>query len=278
MRITHLLLGAISGLFPLAASAINETAKWCEQQWGVLAQPFESGAETDYKNALTRWKAYEPKCRGTGSYESRLAVIYLQLDELEKAKEILTAAQKLKSEYGHLIDIALLHIRFYELSKKKDVKPEDFNQLEADYEQLIKRYPSWDVGYEQLGHLKLLLGKKEEAIKYSLAAVQRSSKSWLSYRDLAIAYAVSGKHKDSLEAGDKAYKLRKILSWDPDFMSALAVSYAAMKDFKMAQTTLWLISQRKPELRNDKDFQGVVSYVRKKMADAGVSPEDFTVK
>ena len=256
-------LGAIS-------HAESETGNWCEQQWGPIAQPFDQGEKKNYDDLLKAWQQYEGKCKGTGVYEARLGQTYILLNRIDDAKKTLSAAKAGKSDYGNLIEHFLLNIEFREVVRRGAAKG-DFNKLVSGYRQLIAKYPDWYVGYEQLGNIMMFLRQRDEAIKLSLDATRLSPMSWMGYRNLAIAYSWSGRYRESVDAANKVWGLRRTVTSDPEFMLAMAVSFSEVGEFDNAQSCLVVISASKPEMRSDPEYAKVVFHVKKKMTDAGVS-------
>jgi tetratricopeptide (TPR) repeat protein len=250
--------------------AKSEIGNWCEQQWESIAQPFEQGEKRNYDDLLKAWQRYEGKCRGTGVYEARLGQTYLLLNRVDDARNTLSAGKAIKSDYGNLVEHFLLNIEFRELVRRGATKG-DFNKLVSEYRQLIATYPDWYVGYEQLGNIMMFLRQGDEAIKLSLDAARLSPTSWMSYRNLAIAYSWAGRHRESVDAANKVWGLRKTVTSDSEFMLAMATSFSELGEFDSAQSCLVVVSAAKPEIRSDPEYSKVVLHVKKKMADAGIS-------
>jgi tetratricopeptide (TPR) repeat protein len=250
--------------------AKSELGNWCEEQWEPIAQAFDHGEKNNYDDLLKTWQRYEDKCKGTGVYEARLGQTYILLNRTDEARKVLSSAKGLHSDYDNLVEHFLLNIDFRDLVKRRAGRGE-FNKLISDYRALIAKYPDWYVGYEQLGNIMMFLRQKEDAIKLSGEAVRLSPKSWMSYRNLAVAYSWSGRYRESVSAANEVWELRKSVTSDPEFMLAMAVSFSEVGEFDNAQSCLAVISGLRPEIRTDPEFRKVVSHVKKKMADAGVS-------
>ncbi len=62
---------------------------WCEQQWEIVSGDPSEGLQPSYKDILARWQQYGGKCAGSVAYEARLAILYAQMNEPAKAREVL---------------------------------------------------------------------------------------------------------------------------------------------------------------------------------------------
>lgn len=247
-------------LVSTSVHAEKRSAEWCEQQWVNESIVASKKEPPDYAGLLKRWQQYGQKCAGTVAYEARLAFAYLFLDQTHKAEEILAPLKNQSSSYSNLVDLALIQVDAFRLYEKQ-IYEKDLRGLEAKYKGFVKKYPDTLEGYGMLGGLQTMLNEHEEAIK-SLKISLRSSKNLLGvFRNLTINYSALGKHREALEAANDAIKIDKSITDDQYFMYALATTNAALGDVDAAKTALLLIAAKKPEVKEDPDFQQAVRYV-----------------
>lgn len=249
--------------------ARNPQAEWCEQQWEIVSGDSAQGLQPPYKDILARWQAYRSKCEGTVVYEARLALLYAQMNEPGRARQILGALRGKNSDYDYLVEIASLQADASEiLADTGSDKRARMKALEAKYEAFVNKYPDFVPGYSMLGGIETTLDEHQQAIRTLIAGLNRTDKDkrrspnlWGMYRNLTISYAETGNYRTALGAADVAFELKKGITADPYFVLAVAKANAGMGDFKAAHDALNVIGAKVPTVKSDPKFQETVRFV-----------------
>ena len=246
-KLTITLVLTSFSVLPIAAYAKNQISEWCEQQWTVESAKLGEVDMPDNAALLARWKSYESKCTGSIAYEARLAIAYVSVKQVDKARSVLKPLSKDTQEYGHLIELALLQADEADLMNGV-VNERDIAQLERRYLALVKKYPNFLEGYALLGGLQSMLNKHAEAIRSLEYARETKMNAAGIYRNLTISYAALGRYKDAAQ-----------------FVYGLAKAKAGVGDFRAAETVLRVIAAKKPDVRRDPDFKDAVDFVTARM-------------
>ena len=263
-KLTITLVLTSFSVLPIAAYAKNQISEWCEQQWTVESAKLGEVDMPDNAALLARWKSYESKCTGSIAYEARLAIAYVSVKQVDKARSVLKPLSKDTQEYGHLIELALLQADEADLMNGV-VNERDIAQLERRYLALVKKYPNFLEGYALLGGLQSMLNKHAEAIRSLEYARETKMNAAGIYRNLTISYAALGRYKDAAQSADEAYRLNKAVLSDQYFVYGLAKAKAGVGDFRAAETVLRVIAAKKPDVRRDPDFKDAVDFVTARM-------------
>ncbi len=279
LKTRSLTVAALFVTASMAASLVEAESTqgdWCEQQWEIVSGDPGEGLQPSYKDILARWQQYGGKCAGSVAYEARLAILYAQMNEPAKAREVLKKVAGKKSDYDHLVEIASLQTEMSEVfaDNRGDKRPQ-MKALEGKYAAFVRKYPNFIPGYSMLGGIQSALDEHPEAIQTLIAGLnntpkdkRRSPNLWSMYRNLAISYAGIGDYRKALGAADVAYELKKGISSDRYFMYAMAKACAATEDFKAAQDVLNVVAARVPEVKNDPKFQSTVRFLADKIQES----------
>ncbi len=249
----------------MTTEARKSDAAWCERQWSIESANIARETPPDYSALLRRWQGHAPRCAGTVAYEARLAVIYLSLNQPDKAREILKPLAGSRSEYRHLVDFAALLVDYFAALNGPTTTKADIGRLEGSFRGFTSRYPQFADGQGMLGGLQTLSGKHAEAIKSLELGLHSSMDVWSVYRNLTISYTAVGRYADAIRAGDDAYRLNRGVTSDQYFAYALAKADAGVGKLQDAETVLRVIAAKKPEVRRDPEFKEAVEFVMARM-------------
>jgi len=252
-----------------SVKAQGDRAEWCERQWEIVSADSGEALQSPYKDILARWQKYRGKCEGTIAYEARLALLYAQMNEPSRAREILKTLGGTKSHYDHLVEVAALQTELSEimLEGETDKRPR-IKAVEAKYMVLVRKYPNFVPAYSMLGGMQTALDEHQEAIRTLIAGLnhtdkdkRRSPNLWGVYRNLTVSFAETGDYRRALGAADVAFELKKGISSDPYFAFAVAKASAGTGDFKTAHDALNVIAAKVPRVRSDPKFKETVDFV-----------------
>lgn len=247
--------------FLMTSQAKSATPEWCEEQWAVESANTYEQASPNYQVLLQKWQQLSDKCAGTEVYEARLAVVYISLNELDKAREILKPILNKPSKYSYLAEFVSLHADAVEFEKNGQLNDDSMSILEQKYLGFVKKYPDFIEGYAALGNSQAFLDKHEEAIKSFEKALQTPMNKSGLYRNLTISYSAAGRYQDALTASGKAVELNNSLTSDPYFAYALAKADAALGDYESAQMVLKVIAAKVPEVKSTMEFKDTINFV-----------------
>jgi tetratricopeptide (TPR) repeat protein len=243
------------------SSAKSATPEWCEEQWAVDSAETYEQASPDYQVLLQKWQQLSDKCSGTVAYEARLAVVYVSLNQIDKAREVLKPILNRPSKYSYLAEFVSLHVDAVEFEKNGQLNDDNMRLLEQKYLGFVKKYPDFIEGYGALGNAQAFLGKHNEAVKSLEKALETTMNKSGLYRNLTISYAAVGRYEDALQSADKAYEQNNKLTSDPFFVYALVKTDAALGDFQSAQSALKVIAAKVPEVKNTPEFADAANFV-----------------
>jgi tetratricopeptide (TPR) repeat protein len=178
------------GLPMLTASASEDVGSWCEQQWIVQSAEFTDRDNPDYNGLLQRWMQNEGKCKGTVLYEARLALIYSQLDQPAKSKEVLLPIEKQNSKFTYLVRLVdiLADTKTLMLTHKMDST--HLEQTDQRFRDYVNRYPDKPEGYAYLAAVEMQLRRYDAAVKLLENVVAKSGRTAQTrglYRNLTIS-------------------------------------------------------------------------------------------
>jgi tetratricopeptide (TPR) repeat protein len=243
-----------------SAFAAQSTPEWCEQQWRADSADFN--ARSMNLSALTaRYSRHEAECKGTVTYEARLAGAYAMTHQFDRALEILKPVDGASGPWQHLVDFAKLQIDFFSLLDAETVTRAQAVELRNKFEAYVRKYPDFRDAYSQLGALQAELGDHSSAIKSLEFAIRSPMNMSGAFNLLTISYTAVGRYDDALQAADRAYDMDKAVTSDPRFMYALAKSNAGVGQLEAARRTLQVIAAKKPEVRTDPEFKEAVQFV-----------------
>src|SRR5580704_13540242 len=107
MKLSQLLVALIA--IPVAVHAADARLAGCEASWRQLYIANDSGGGAhDYGALLHEWSAFEPKCKGTGAYEFRLASLYTAAGQPRLAIDLLSNTEGWPPAYVRLATLARL--------------------------------------------------------------------------------------------------------------------------------------------------------------------------
>lgn len=251
----------VAAVFLMTSQAKSATPEWCEEQWAIDSAEIYEQASPDYQVLLQKWQQLSDKCGGTVAYEARLAMIYISLNEIDKAREELKPILNKPSKYSYLAEFVSLHADAVKFEKNGQLSDDNMRLLEQKYLGFVKKYPDFIEGYAALGNSQAFLGKHDEAIKSLEKGLQTSMNRMGIYRNLTISYAAVGRYQDALDSADKAYNLNNKLTSDPFFVFALVKTNAALGDFQSAQSALKVIAAKVPEVKNTPEFAEAANFL-----------------
>jgi len=197
-------------------------------------------------------------CGGSGIYEYRLANLQMRAGRLESAGRTLKRGLNLDTPYKRELRAGLADLKI----KKGDVK----GAKEA-YRKLATDYPDWYRPPQQLGAIEIDLEHFTRAIEH-LRRANRLKPSDFTFRNLAIAYHVTGQHEPAVKAMNEAFALDKAAARDADAMLATALSYGRLNKFKVADGILRMLIKVRPEVEQTEKFQKAVRFLKRLHAQA----------
>jgi len=234
----------------VSAAPPNTAQAECQSAWQRLAdKPAGSDA------LLEAWKAYEPRCKGTGVYEVRLASILADRDEFDLARKVLQSSS-IPDNYRKQSESAEITIDY--LQAMSTGERARLDRVEVRASKYVQANPGVVPILAVLGHTRVVLGKYAQAVEPLEAVIQSGHGNLGDHRNLTVAYAQSGNYPKALELLDKTYSMSHEVTSDEEFMYAAALAYAATGKVDSAKSMLTLIVNKKPELQHDARFQQTV--------------------
>jgi tetratricopeptide (TPR) repeat protein len=246
------------------ANAIEDRSMWCEHQWLILSAEFADREKADYPRLLSAWKELDSTCRGTVSYEARMALIYYYLDQIDGAKAAIKSVRDTKSDYTYLVELVSTLLDLKELTDAGKVNQTDLQKIDNEIYSYVKAYPDKPEGYALFGMVESQLGRHDAAIKLyeeSLKKLPKTNQQWGVYRNMTISFTEVARYEESYHAAGKAISLHKTVTNDRYFMYALAKAEAGIGQLDDARITLKLISTKQPDVFKDPEFLAAVNFV-----------------
>jgi tetratricopeptide (TPR) repeat protein len=241
----------------------------CEARWREKSGQFVNVEQPDYRGLLSFWEQQASDCSGTGAYEARLAAIYVQLNELERAHAALAAARKHPAQYTNLIELVELTSESFALAgragtSKSKSQLDEFGQRVLAF---AKRYPEFPEGLAFAGGVQTTLGHHADALplleKAFTLADKGISKTGL-YRNAAVSYAALGKYSQAFDAAGAAVSEKKALMADPEFMYAVIKTQAELGMFEQAKQSILVLVAKAPAVKADPEFRELVESLKLK--------------
>lgn len=221
----------------------------CDVEFGKI---LNQGDSFDIKGKIQQLEEKLSKtCKGTGSYEGRLAKLYSLSGNNEKALKILDAAITNKLPHEKELKLGYFDALF---------RQEKLNDAGDYANKLIKEYSDWYGGYISLGQVKLVNEEYVDAIKYLTKSIQLNEVP-SAYILLVIAYFNLEDYRQSAISMQKAVKL------DIDSLShtqaVCAASYSLVELGHKAEAKDLLVKHLKvnPEAANSIEYKKAVSII-----------------
>ena len=102
---------------------------------------------------------------------------------------------------------------------------------------------NFDINYN-LGHLYgKFMGNNDTALYFLNRAIQLNPKDSRAFKDLGVAFGISGKYKEALWAFNKAYELKPD---DEQLLQNIGITYMQVKDYKNAVNIFGKILNKNP--------------------------------
>lgn len=240
VRLNILVLMLVCILGNTVMAATNRQDK-CEQAFKKLASGHVS---TQLSEKIKYWKSLSGQCAGTGLYEYRLSNLYIRAEKYRAARHELESA--LKRGLPHKREL---------LAGMVDLASAVNNLSEARTyaEKLIREFPDYYVGYQEMGTIDIQEEKFKDAIPFFLKA-NKLKENWFTYRCLAISYFYTNQNKASITAFDKAYNLNNAIVADRMAMLVGANAYMNVGNFKVAHGVLLMLAKKDPAVKSDPTF------------------------
>ncbi len=254
-------------LFSLAAAAAEDRQSVCEENWKqAYAASATTGGAHDYVALLNSWKALEGQCKGSGVYEFRLATLYIANNQPKLALELLNSAQAWPLPYARLAPLVRLKTQMAVYVAEKPVSIEKIRSMKPQYMAIAAQEPDSPAVNEQVANFLLIVGDDREAIAYAEKSLKLQNDQWEPNRTLTIADYHIGEYAFAVMAGRRAQELRNSLVKDPEFMYAVAKSYAGVGNITVAKMTLAILNEQVPAEHGGPDWQDAVSFIRAQIA------------
>ena len=257
-------------LLPLAAAAAAEDRlSVCEGNWTqAYAASAATGGAHDYVALLKSWQALESQCKGSGVYEFRLAMLYVANNQPKLALELLNSAQGWPPNYARLAPLIRLKTQLAVYAAEKPVSLEKIRSMKPQYMAIVAQEPNSAAVNEQVANYLLIVGDDREAIAYAGKSLKLQNEQWEPNRTLTIANYRIGEYAFAVMAGRRAQELRNSLVKDPEFMYAVAKSFAGVGNITVAKKTLAILNDQVPAEHGSPDWQDAISFIRAQI-DAG---------
>jgi tetratricopeptide (TPR) repeat protein len=202
-------------------------------------------SRADASNKVAAWKALEPKCSGTGTYEARLVGLMAHSGKLDDARRFGLGAleRPLVSKRGLWVALSEVESRANDPAKAIVYSK---RAIEAD--------PDWSGGHASLGETLLSQRRYAEAIP-SLEAAYERERSVNLVASLSFAYWGVKRYADSADAMKAALKADPKALRFTKAIAAAADSLVHLGKAKAAQQLLLMHAQSYPEGQQDPDFR-----------------------
>lgn len=259
MRKWPLLLLALARVAVLAA---NDRVQSCEESWKrALAAAQLPGGDVDYKSLLGRWTALESQCKGTGVYEFRFATLYLEVDQPQRAAEVLDSVKSFPQQYAQLLPFVRLRAELMALARENPVPMDKVRALKPRFMAVLDGMPPSYAAYDQFANYLMVIDDMQDAITYGEKSIALREDQWDTNRSLAIAYMSTGNYTKSIRCARRAQELRNSLISDPPFMYAVAKSYAGIGNITVAKKTMGMLLDAKPTERGSPEYRDAISFI-----------------
>ncbi len=184
------------------------------------------------------------KIQGSGRFKKRLAQLYLQKNEFEKALDELVEYEKVESDdYTARVKIALI---YFELKK--------YDEAKGRFEAILKEQPQADVRF----YLAAIY-EEQKNLEKALAEFKRVSDGSSFFKDSMLHVGFIYRETNRLKEGiDFANKLVKKNPAIPEFYDLQASLYENKKDYKAALSSVNKGLERFPTEERLLYFQGAL--------------------
>jgi tetratricopeptide (TPR) repeat protein len=260
MKLPQILVSLIA--IPVAVHAADARLAGCETSWRQLYTASDSGGGAhDYGALLHEWSTFEPKCKGTGAYEFRLASLYTAVGQPKLAIDLLSNTEGWPPNYVRLATLARLRAELVLYSSEIPPAMDKMLKLRPQYVEAVADYPD-AVAYDQASNYMLMIDDNRTAISYAEKSLQILSDQWDPNRTLTIAHFRQGEYGEAVFAGRRAQELKNSLVKEPEFMYSVAKSFAGVGNIAVAQKTLAILLQEVPNEHGSKGWQDAVEFIK----------------
>lgn len=237
----------------------------CEKLWISDSGTLLGNVGSINTEMLAQWKMRELDCAGSSVYWARLALIQIELNDLNAARASIAKARTDGGEFGFVLEMAKVQLVVQErMNRAEPLTEKDVVRFMLLYADIVKRHPRWPTGHAMFGNMLTLLGHHGNAVKHlQLASIGDAYQLQSVFRSLTISLSAVGEHEKALEAADKAIVRNRELTGDPPFVYAVAISHAALGYIEDAENALKVVLYKRPEVKNDQAFLDAVEFCQK---------------
>ena len=207
------------------------------------------------EDKVSKWEALQSKCAGSGLYEFRRGLLYIQANRLGDAKTSFDHGSRRKGSYAREYQFAYAELDLAKNDKKK---------AQAGFQQLTVDYPDWYLPHYSLGQMALSSGQYSEAKGHFEASVQRQPQAE-TYGFLATSSHQLDLHKDTIKYMNKALAADPSMAGYRNGMIATAVSAMKLGQLPLATNALSMLLKARPEVKNDEEFLKLVRILKREM-------------
>jgi tetratricopeptide (TPR) repeat protein len=234
----------------LAISIFSRSARAdCDAEFVALKA---GGNRSDLSSRIERWKALASQCSGTGQYELRLGALYTLANRDAEAREALTRALTLKTDYLRDIKLSLFDL---------DLRSGALQVAEKRALELVSEFPEWRGGHSALGKMRLVQGRFEESIS-ELEEANAIEPASGTYTLLTMAYYKKNLYLESARSMQRALRLDRAALEHAQAVVAAAYSLVALGHVPEAQDLLEKHKSVQPRAADDPFYARAVETVR----------------
>ena len=147
------------------------------------------------------------------------------------------------------------------LVAEKPISRDKILALKPQFVAALSESPNSPTAYEQTSNYMLLIADYRSAITYAERSLKLHDEQWEPNRTLTIAHMQLGEYAPAVFAGRRAEELRNSLRSDPQFMYALAKSYAGAGNIHVAEMTLQLLRQETPNQHGTEEWHDAINFI-----------------
>ena len=262
----HRLFAALA-LLPMSLQAADTTRfAACEEMWRqTYAASATAGGQHDTADLIKKWVSLAAYCEGSGVYEFRLAILYLASNRPQAALDLLKDAHTWPVQYAKLAPFVRLRAQLSTYASETPMPLDKIRALKPQYLAALADGPVSPTAYEQVSNYMLVIQEYRDAIIYAEKSLQLRSDQWEPNRTLTIAHEHLAEYAPAVFAGRRAQELRNSLISDSEFMYALAKSYAGAGNVKVAEMTLQILRQEKPDENGSANWQEAINFLAEQL-------------
>jgi tetratricopeptide (TPR) repeat protein len=235
----------------------------CESEWSRVSGATEvNGRQAEKATMLQNWLAVEPRCRGTGVFEYRLATLYIATGQPNKAMPLLVDTESWPGDYPKIAPFIRLNAQMQIFAAETPFPRAKFNALKPEFLAALAIAPNTAIGNEQIAGYLALTGDYADAVKYANRSLEIDQRQWEANRTLTIAYVGLGKFSESIASGAQTVHLNSDIVKDPYFMYALAKAYSGAGNIDAAEKVLAALATKVPSARGTEDWKGTIAFMR----------------